>query len=98
LHPFAEPTPVGPGGSLGDSWTVEPWLAELAPMDPESELAPEPEELAELEWVLGRPLAPPVRRSLARAVTRVGVDPARECDRCRAVVATRLTSFRVRVR
>jgi hypothetical protein len=55
LHPFAEPTAVGPGGSLGDWPAVEPLLDGVAPAEPEAEPVLELEALAGVGWLSERP-------------------------------------------
>lgn len=71
LHPFAEPIPVGPGGRLEDWSAVERLLAEVAPVKPDAEPAP---ELAERAWVSEEAAGWPVATSLEAAVLVCGVD------------------------
>jgi hypothetical protein len=96
LHPFAEPIPVGPGRRLGDGSAVEPVLAEVAPVEPEAELAPELVERAKLDWVSETAAGWPVARPPEDAVVVGRVDPPMGRDRCRAPVAERLVVARVR--
>ena len=99
LHPFAEPTPVGPGGSLGDSCAAELLLAEAVPLvEPEPEPAPELGELAGVDWVSETAAASPVTNALECAGAVGRVDARLRCVWCRAVVAARLAPFRVPVR
>ena len=97
LHPFAEPTPVGPGGSVGDCWAAEPLLAELASVEPESEWTPELEELVGCDWAPDRPLAW-VTGALECTVAVRGEEMPARCDRCRRVVTARLVVAVVRAR